>query len=89
MDTAMQQQTEPTKKAEEKQDEGTKRVNVIFSNEQYETLQDLAKVQKISLSDALRQAINVSKLVVDANEDKDTRILLDKGGKIQELKIVR
>lgn len=71
------------------QDQSTKRVNVIFSNDQYQTLQDLAKKQDISLSDALRQAINVSKLVVDANEDKDTRVLIDKGGKVQELKIVR
>jgi hypothetical protein len=70
-------------------DEGIKRVNVIFSNQQFQTLRDLADAQHISLSDALRQAINVTKLVVTANEDKDTRILLDKGGKIQELKIVR
>lgn len=83
--------SEPDKQqpTEEAPDPGTKRVNVIFSNDQYQTLQDLATKQGISLSDALRQAINVSKLVVDANEDKDTRVLIDKGGRVQELKIVR
>lgn len=70
-------------------DAGTKRVNVIFSKEQYETLQRLAETQKISLSDALRQAINVSELIVHANADPDTQILLKKGDSIQELKIVR
>ena len=86
---ATQQQPVTEKPADEAQDQGTKRVNVIFSNDQYQTLQELAEKQNISLSDALRQAINVSKLVVDANEDKDTRILIDRCGKIQELKIVR
>jgi hypothetical protein len=67
----------------------TRRVNVIFSKEQYETLQRLAEIQKISLSDALRQAINVSELIVKANADPDTQILLKKNDSIQELRIVR
>jgi hypothetical protein len=66
-----------------------KRVNVVFSPEQYETLQNLASMQNISLSDALRQAISVSSLIVNANADKDTQILLKKGDTVQELKIVR
>lgn len=67
----------------------TKRVNVIFSKEQYAALQGLAESQGINVSDALRQAINVSKLIVDANADKDTQILIKKGDSISELKIVR
>jgi hypothetical protein len=67
----------------------TKRVNVIFSREQFETLQNIADMQKISLSDALRQAISVSDLIVNANADKDTQILIKKGDNVQELKIVR
>ena len=86
---ATKQQPVTEKPAAEAQDQGTKRVNVIFSSDQYQTLQELADKQNISLSDALRQAINVSKLVVDANEDKNTRVLIDRGGRIQELKIVR
>jgi hypothetical protein len=66
-----------------------KRVNVVFSPEQYDTLQKLASMQNISLSDALRQAISVSNLIVSANADADTQILLKKGNSVQELKIVR
>jgi hypothetical protein len=66
-----------------------KRVNVVFSPEQYETLVNLAKKQNITLSAALRQAINVSNLIVNADADKDTQILLKKGDSVQELKIIR
>jgi hypothetical protein len=67
----------------------TKRVNVIFSLDQYETLQRIAAKQGINLSDALRQAINVSDLIVGANAEKDTQILIKRGDSVQELKIVR
>lgn len=66
-----------------------KRVNVVFSAEQYNTLLNLARMQNISLSDALRQAINVSDLIVKANADEATQILLKKGSSVQELKIIR
>jgi hypothetical protein len=66
-----------------------KRVNVVFSPEQYSTLQNLAQMQNISISEALRQAINVSSLIVNANADADTQILLKKGSNVQELKIIR
>jgi hypothetical protein len=67
----------------------SRRVNVIFSGDQYDTLQRLAKMQNISLSDALRQAISLSDLIVNANAEPDTKILLRKGDSLQELKIVR
>ena len=66
----------------------TKRVNVVFSADQFNKLQNLATSQNISLSDALRQAINLSKLVVDANADKNTQILFKQGDNIQEMKLV-
>jgi len=69
--------------------DNSKRVNVVFSQDQFQKLQNLATSQNISLSDALRQAINVSDLIVDANNDKDTQILLKKGDAVQELKLVR
>lgn len=69
--------------------EGTKRVNVVFSADQFNKLQSLASSQKISLSDALRQAISLSGLIVDANNDEDTQILLKKGNAVQELKLMR
>jgi hypothetical protein len=67
----------------------SKRVNVIFSNEQYNTLLNLARMQNISVSEALRQAISVSDLIVNANADANTKILLKTGDSVQELKIVR
>jgi hypothetical protein len=66
-----------------------KRINVIFSQDQYDTLTRIAEKQNISISDALRQAIKISNLVVDANQDADSKILLEKDGRIQELKLVR
>lgn len=66
-----------------------RRINVVLTQQQYETLEKLAAAQQISLSDALRQAINIADLVVGANSDPDTRILLQKGDRTQELKIVR
>ena len=69
--------------------EGSKRVNVVFTAEQFNKLQSLATSQKISLSDALRQAINLSGLIVDANNEKDAQILFKKGNVVQQLKLVR
>jgi hypothetical protein len=69
--------------------DGSKRVNVVFTADQFATLQRLASSQNINLSDALRQAINLSSLIVDANNDKNTQILFKKGDNMQELKLVR
>ena len=68
---------------------GTKRVNVIFPQPVYDTLQKLAKMQNLTISQALRQAINISDLIVSADKDEKARILIDRGGKTQELKLVR
>jgi len=67
----------------------SKRVNVVFSADQFATLQRLASSQNINLSEALRQAINLSSLIVDANSDKNTQILFKKGDTMQELRLVR
>jgi hypothetical protein len=70
-------------------DPGTKRFNVVFSTEQFDKLQNLANSQNITLSDALRQAINLSSLIVEANADKNTQILFKRGDNVQEMKLVR
>jgi len=80
---------EPIETATVSNPSDAKRVNVVFSADQYNTLQRLASMQNISLSDALRLAINLSNLIVNANADPDTQILLKKGDAVQELKIVR
>jgi hypothetical protein len=66
--------------------EGHKRVNVIFSAQQYELLRDLASKRGVNVSDVLRQAINIMKLVVEANQDG--KILIERKGKMQQLKLV-
>jgi len=66
----------------------SRRVNVIFSPEVYGVLQKLASSQGINVSDALRQAINISNLIVPATKEKNSRVLIDRGGKVQEIKLV-
>jgi hypothetical protein len=67
----------------------SKRVNVIFSAPQYQLLKSLAGRQGISVSDVLRQALSLTKLIVEANENPDERILVERKGQLQELKLVR
>lgn len=61
---------------------------ITISTDTLNSLRKIAARQNISLSDALRQAVNVSQLLVDAEEDNDTRVLLKKGSRVQELKMV-
>lgn len=60
-------------------------ITVPLSPQQYEALQDLATKQGIDTSDAISQALAVTKLVVDADNAKDTRVLIETGDKLQEL----
>lgn len=66
-----------------------KRVNVIFSAPQYQLLKSLAGRQGISVSDVLRQALSLTKLIVEADENPDERILIERKGQLQELRLVR
>jgi hypothetical protein len=61
---------------------------VTVSTETLNALRKIAAQQNISLSEALQQAVNVSQLLVDAEQDSDTRILLKKGRRLEELKMV-
>jgi hypothetical protein len=64
-----------------------KRVNVIFSAQQYQTLSELAAQQGTNISDALRRAINIAKVVVEA--DQDGKILIQRrNGEMQQLKLI-
>jgi hypothetical protein len=67
-------------------DEGQKRINVTFTPQQYRILRDLATLQGINVSDVLRQAISITKLVVDANQKG--KILIEQNGELQRLKIL-
>ena len=63
---------------------GTKRVNVNFSQEAYQTLADLAAAKNLPMSEILRQAISLTKFVEDVVA-KNGRILVDRDGKISEI----
>lgn len=66
--------------------DGPKRVNVTFTPQQYQVLRDLAARQGVNISDVLRQAINITKLIVDANENG--KILIEHNGEVQRLKLL-
>jgi hypothetical protein len=66
----------------------SKLTQVTVSTETLNALRKIAAQQNISLSDALQQAVNVSQLLVDAEQDRDTRILLKKGSRLEELKMM-
>jgi Ribbon-helix-helix domain len=66
--------------------DGPKRVNVTFTPQQYQVLRDLAAKQGVNISDVLRQAINITKLIVDANENG--KILIEHNGEVQRLKLL-
>lgn len=65
-----------------------KRVNVIFTPQQYQLLKDLSSRQGITVSDLLRQSLALTKLIVEADLNGE-RILIDKNGQMQQLKLVR
>ena len=87
----METQNQASKPAAQPQSgEGSesKRVNVIFNAQQYQTLKDLAERQGISVSDLLRQALALTKLIVEADE-RDEKFLIERNGELRQLKLVR
>jgi hypothetical protein len=61
---------------------------ITISVDTLSALRGIATRQNISLSDALRQAINVNQFLVDAVADGATRILLKNGSHVQELRLL-
>lgn len=52
-------------------------------------LQELAKAQNISVSDALTQAINISDVVVRKRAEPGTKVLFKKGNRYEQLLLVK
>ena len=71
--------------ADQTQVQSTPEQPISFSSEQYETLRDLAQRQNIDLSDAVGQAIDIAKMVLDISENKGERLLVQKGSQLREL----
>lgn len=65
--------------------EEVKRVTVGFSQNAYETLEELAKAKGKSLSETLRDAIAHEKWLVDTREKEGARILVERNGSIREI----
>lgn len=65
-------------------DEGVRRINVNFSQSAYETLEQLAKQKDKSMSDILRESIQLEKWLSDC-EAQGWHVLLEKNGRVREL----
>jgi|GEM_PF-5311642 len=61
---------------------------LTISVDTFNALREMAERQNISLSEALRQAINVSHLLVNEGRDQGTKILLKTGNQVRELTLL-
>jgi Ribbon-helix-helix protein, copG family len=64
--------------------EETKRVSVNFSQNAYHVLEDLAKREGVTVSEALRKAIALNKWFVET-QDAGGKILVEENGKLQRI----
>jgi hypothetical protein len=62
----------------------TKRVSVNFSQTAYHVLEDLAKREGVTVSEALRKAIALNKWFVET-QDAGGKILVEENGKLQRI----
>jgi hypothetical protein len=62
----------------------TKRINALMSDDQYATLEHLAEERGTTMSDILRDAINLSKWF-NETRDAGARILVEREGKVSEV----
>jgi predicted DNA-binding protein len=65
-------------------EKGVRRINVNFSKSAYETLEQLAAQRGKSMSDVLRDAIQLERWLSDARAD-GWSVLLEKDGRVREL----
>ncbi len=63
---------------------GVHRINVNFSRSAYETLEQLAAAKGKSMSEVLRDAIQLEKWLTDAQAE-GWHVLFEKDGKVREL----
>jgi metal-responsive CopG/Arc/MetJ family transcriptional regulator len=64
--------------------EETKRVSVNFSQNAYNVLEDLARREGVTVSEALRKAIALNKWFVET-QDSGGKILVEENGKLQRI----
>ncbi len=63
-----------------------RKVTVNFAPETYDTLAGIAKERKVSMSEALRQAIGLMAFMLDSM--KDGKIKIERNGESSELKLL-
>ncbi len=78
------QHIRPSKEGVSPVEPDVRRINVNFSRSAYTTLEELAKRRGKSLSDVLRDAIQLEKWLTDAH-DEGWHTLLEKDGRVREL----
>jgi len=71
--------------AESKKGRSTRRVNVNFSEEAYDALENLAKERGTTMAEVLRDAISLEQWVDEVRKDRDARLLVERGGERREL----
>jgi hypothetical protein len=71
--------------AERKKGRATRRVNVNFSEEAYDALENLAKERGTTMAEVLRDAISLEQWVDEVRKDRDARLLVERGGERREL----
>jgi len=64
--------------------EEIKRVSVNFSQNAYHVLEDLAKREGVTVSEALRKAIALNKWFVET-QDAGGKILVEENGRLQRI----
>ena len=65
-----------------------RKVTVNFAPETYDTLAGLANERKVSMSEALRQAIGLMSFIIKTDKDENAKILIERDGKTHELRIL-
>ena len=61
------------------------RYNLELSTENYENLKKIAEQEGTTVADLLRRATKLLLFVLSIKQDPDTRLLVERGGEVQEI----
>ena len=63
----------------------TRRLEFDFSEEAYEALEKLARERGVSMAEVLRDALSHEQWIEELRKDKDSRLVVERGGERREL----
>ena len=72
-------------KEEGKKGRATRRVNVNFSEEVFEALENLARERGTTMAEILRDAVALEQWIDQVRKDKDSRLLIERDGERREI----